>query len=105
MNHKAFYVVLTSGMRWGKGLDIKTALNNAGVKSLPSKTVEVEILIGIVKGTATDEIVEALSKCFGVNGMGYLNLCHDITDQDESLVKEYFVGWLNDSSFTKAVKV
>lgn len=104
MKLKKFYFVVTSEQRWGRGIELKEALKNAGVKTLPSKNTQVALYIGIVREEATDAEVANLNACWVVNDMGGLSHYLNLTPEDSAMIDRLFLGWIVDNSFVEIPK-
>lgn len=85
-----FYVVAAS-QNWGRGFTPKDAEKNA--RLTPSTKFEYFLHILTLKPETTEEELQQLAPCWGVNDFGDLVRCNDITESDQALIDRTFIGW------------
>ncbi len=96
--YKVFYFVVTSWMTWGRGIELKKAMENAKVNDCKKEFVIYE---GICKEDTTPEQLENIAACYTVNFSGGLSMYDNPSDEDKTMVREYLLGWHTDNSFIK----
>jgi hypothetical protein len=112
-NLKAVYFVSHSGMKWGKGLTLKAAMEGCYLRELKTKMrkddVRSVISVALFKPETTDAELENLRNCIVADDMWgnprfYENDEHPEYKKDREMIKRLFIGWISDESFCPAEK-
>lgn len=96
---KAFYYVVTSQGTWGRSVNLKDAILNAGIKKISltesKQKPAIYIYTGLVDFHASKEVIQNLCNCFYYDDGGYcVNICEDLTQEDREQIEKYFLGWI-----------
>jgi hypothetical protein len=66
----------------------------------PGQKNKFGLYIGLVKGSATPEILANICQCFQVTQYGGVSLYLDPSQEDQDQINQYFVGWVQNTDFT-----